>query len=66
MLVFVGNFGVFVLFIFFIKERGYYSCVIFIRNIVGIFLLEIESAFDVFCCDNEGKGVNEKIRGVSI
>lgn len=50
----------------FIKERGYYLCVIFIRNTVGTSSLETESALDVLCCDNEGKGVNKKIRGASI
>lgn len=63
---FAGNFGAPVSLTSFIKERGYYPCAIFIRNTVGTSSLETESALDVLCCDNEGKGVNEKIRGASI
>lgn len=48
------------------KERGYYRSVIFIRNTVETSSLETESALDVLCCDNEGKGVNKKIRGASV
>lgn len=33
---------------------------------MGTSSLETESELDVLCCDNEGKGVNEKIRGASI
>lgn len=63
---FPGNLGASVSLLSFIKERGYYPCVIFIRNTVGTSSLETESALDVLCCDNEGKGVNKKIRGASI
>lgn len=50
----------------FIKERGCYVYTVFIRNTAGTSSLETEGALDVLCCDNEGKGVNEKIRGASI
>lgn len=63
---FPGNFGASMSLICFIKERGYYLCTVFIRNTVGTSSLETESALDVLCCDNEGKGVNEQIRGASI
>lgn len=63
---FPGNFGASMSLTSFIKERGYYACTVFIRNTVGTSSLETEGALDVLCCDNEGKGVNEKIRGASI
>lgn len=62
---FPGNFGASVSLISFIKERGYYLHAVFIRNTVGTSSLETESALDVLCCDNEGKGVNGKIRGAT-
>lgn len=63
---FPGTSGASVSLLSFIKERGYYLCTIFIRNTVGTSLLETERVLDVLSCDNEGKGVNEKIRGASI
>lgn len=63
---FPGNFGASVSLLSFIKERGYYPRAIFIRNTVGTSSLETESALDVLCCDNEGKGVKGKIRGASV
>ena len=63
---FRGNFGASVSLLSFIKEGGCYLCAIFIRNTVGTSSLETESALDVLCCDNEGKGVKGKIRGASV
>lgn len=63
---FPGDSGASVSLTSFIKERGYYLCIIFIRNTVGTSSLETESALDVLCCDNEAKGVNKKIRGARI